>query len=203
MGTDSSTRADAGASDPPPRVDWLAGEDLRDGRRGRLGLTVLPGKRGASVRYPGRVYRGDLDRDLAALAGSGVVRLVLLVDDGELARWSDPAIVSRAAAAGLEVERHPMADGAAPRDAAAMDRVLASIHEARSRGDVAVACMGGVGRSGTVAACALVAAGWEADAAIARVRAVRHPTAVETGDQIAFVRTYRSGGAERSAKVAR
>ena len=194
---------DGGASDPPPRIDWLPREDLRDHRPGRLGLTVLPGKRGASARYPGRVYRADLDADLAALTAVGVVRLVLLVDDAELARWSDPGIVARASARGLEIDRHPIADGAAPRDAGAMDGLLASICDARERGDVAIACMGGVGRSGTVAACALVAAGWEADAAIKRVREVRHPTAVETGDQIAFVRTYRSGAADGSAKVAR
>ena len=35
---------------------------------GRLGMTVLPGKHGASTRYPGRVYRRDLERDLAGLA---------------------------------------------------------------------------------------------------------------------------------------
>jgi protein-tyrosine phosphatase len=193
---------DGGASDPPPRIDWLPREDLRDGRPGRLGLTVLPGKRGASERYPGRVYRADLDADLAALGAAGVVRLVLLVDDAELARWSDPAIVDRAAEGGIEIDRHPMADGAAPRDAEAMDRLLRSISDARGHGDVAIACMGGVGRSGTVAACVLVAAGWEPDAAIGRVREVRHPTAVETGDQMAFVRTYRSGATDGSAKVA-
>jgi protein-tyrosine phosphatase len=193
---------DVGTSDPPPRIDWIPRDDLRDERPGRIGLTVLPGKRGASLRYPGRIYRGDLDRDLAALREAGIVRLVLLVDDEELSRWSDANIVARAAATGLEVVRHPMADGTAPRDARTMDLVLASIDEGRARGDVAVACMGGVGRSGTVAACALVAAGWEAEAAIGRVREVRHPTAVETEDQIGFVRTYRSGGGESSAKVA-
>jgi protein-tyrosine phosphatase len=50
--------------------------------------------------------------------------------------------------------------------------------------------MGGVGRTGTVAACALVAAGWDASSAIAEVRRVRHPTAVETAEQEAFVEAF-------------
>jgi protein-tyrosine phosphatase len=191
-----------GPYDPPPRVDWIAAADLADGLPGRIGLTVLPGKRGASVRYPGRVYRGDVWQDLRALADAGIKRLVLLVDDDELGRWGDPAIVERGEAAGVEIERHPMPDGAAPRDAASMNAILASIRGARARGDVAVACMGGVGRTGTVAACALVAAGWDPDAAIARVRRVRHPSAVETPAQMAFVRKFHLERHEPDAKVA-
>jgi protein-tyrosine phosphatase len=60
--------------------------------------------------------------------------------------------------------------------------------------------MGGVGRTGTVAACALVAAGGSADDAIRRVRAVRHPTAVETSEQVAFVRAYERHVAARDAR---
>lgn len=180
----------ATAPDPPPDIDWLPATDLGDGRPGRMGMTVLPGKQGRSQRYPGRVYRADLDADLDALRRAGIRRLLLLVDDEELARWSDVAIVERAAGFGIEIERHPMPDGSPPGSTAAMDAILASLSEARSASDAAVACMGGVGRTGTVAACALVVAGWQPDAAIARVRQLRHPTAVETPSQEEFVRTY-------------
>jgi protein-tyrosine phosphatase len=152
-----------------------------------LGLTILPGKHGVSTRYPGRVYDRQLAPDLADLRAAGVVRLVLLVEDGELACWGpdlgteawDPPVV-----------RFPMPDGSPPRDLATMDRILASIDDARARGNVAVACMGGVGRSGTVAACALVALGASAGAAIAIVRQVRHPEAVETESQEQFVHAF-------------
>jgi protein-tyrosine phosphatase len=176
--------------DRPLRVDWLDAAGLRDGRRGRLGLTFLPGKHGASMRYPGRIYRRDLLEDLTALANAGVRLLVLLVEDGELDRWGDPAIVEIAASHGLQIERWPMRDGTAPATPAEMISILGSIERARDHGDVAVACMGGVGRTGTVAACALVAAGWAAADAIAEVRRVRHPTAVETDEQVTFVGTF-------------
>jgi len=179
--------------DPPPRIDWIPASDFADDLPGGIGLTVLPGKHGPSVRYPGRIYRGDLDEDLAALRGAEVVRLILLVDDRELHRWGDPGLVQRAGRLGIEVDRHPIPDGSPPADRSAMEAILASISVARARGPVAVACMGGVGRSGTVAACALVAAGWDPDAAIGRVRHVRHPTAVETPAQEEFVRKFHLG----------
>jgi protein-tyrosine phosphatase len=172
------------------RVDWLEPSSLTDDRPGRLGLTFLPGKHGASFRYPGRVYRRDLDEDVASLVRGGVATLILLVEDHELERWGSPAIVELAAAHGLAVERFPLADGTAPATRAEMGEILAAIDRAREAGDVAVACMGGVGRTGTVAACALVSAGWTAADAIAEVRRVRHPTAVETRDQVAFVEAY-------------
>jgi protein-tyrosine phosphatase len=174
--------------DSPIRVDWLDGREIGGG--GRLGMTILPGKHGASTRYPGLVYRRELRRDLDGLTALGVKRLLLLVDDGELARWGDVEVVARAAEAGLPITRRPMPDGTAPATAGEMDEILAGLSEARRSGDVAVACMGGVGRSGTVAACALVAAGASAAEAIARVRVVRHPTAVETHEQVAFVEAY-------------
>lgn len=175
--------------EPELRIDWLAPDELPGGLPGRLGLTFLPGKRGASTRYPGHTYRRDAARDLASMRDLGVVLLVLLVEDDELARWSDPDLVAVGTAAGLDVRRYPIRDGSAP-TADLMSRIQADIDAGRARGDVAVACMGGVGRTGTVAACALVRTGVDANAAIDRVREVRHPQAVETVEQERFVRAY-------------
>lgn len=176
--------------DPDLVVDWIGADALRDDRPGRLGLTFLPGKRGVSLRYPGRVYRRELARDIDTLRAAGVRRLVLLVTDDELERWGDPDIVARARDAGLAVDRFPMPDGSPPASMVEAETILGAVDAARADGDVAVACMGGVGRTGTIAACALVAAGWDPDDAVAEVRHVRHPTAVETDAQLAFVRAY-------------
>ncbi len=176
--------------DPDLRIDWLDASDLPDGLPGRLGLTFLPGKQGPSTRYPGRVYRREAAADLASMHRMGVRRLILLVEDEELREWSDPAMVELGLAAGVDVRRYPIPDGQPPASSALMDAILADVDDARGRGDVAVACMGGVGRTGTVAACALVRAGLTAEEAIATVRRVRHPTAVETREQEAFVTEY-------------
>ena len=182
--------ADHAGFDPPLRIDWIDSDLLSDGLPGRLGLTFLPGKQGASTRYPGRTYRRDMDGDFASLARSGVTRLMLLVEDDELARWSDSRIVERGALQGVGVRRHPMPDGQPPANVAEMQQILDEVREGRIHGNVAVACMGGVGRTGTVAACVLVEAGMDAATAIATVRSVRHPQAVETAAQEAFVRAF-------------
>lgn len=186
----SSPNADHAGFDPPLRIDWIDLGLLGDDRPGRIGLTILPGKRGISSRYPGRVYQRDLDDDVAALVRAGVRRLVLLVEDHELTRWSDPEIVGRGAAGGVEVLRYPIPDGQPPTGVDQLTAILDAIREGRLHGDVAVACMGGVGRTGTVVACALVDTGLSADDAIRAVRVVRHPQAVETAAQERFVRDY-------------
>ncbi|MBA2264419.1 MAG: protein-tyrosine-phosphatase [Chloroflexi bacterium] len=191
---------DSGSLDPPLRVDWLEPAELNDGAPGRLGMTSLPGKQGPSFRYPGRVYRRELGRDLDALRNGGIRHLLLLVEDEELDRWGDPEIVRHGAERGVTVDRRPLRDGNAPRSAREMDETLEALTAARHSGDVAVACMGGVGRTGTVAACALVAAGRTAAGAIERVREVRHPTAVETREQVAFVHAYERHVATRRGR---
>jgi protein-tyrosine phosphatase len=176
--------------DSPLHIDWLDIPAPRAEVTGRLGMTILPGKHGASVRYPGRVYRRDLDADLETLARADVSRLILLVEDQELERWGDREIVARAARHGVEVYRVPLPDGGAPATPAEMDEIVSLVDGGRHDGNVVVACMGGVGRTGTVAACALVAVGIAAPVAIATVRRARHPTAVETAEQQAFVMSY-------------
>ncbi len=180
--------------DAPLRIDWLDGaldgRSNEDGLPGRLGLTILPGKHGPSTRYPGRVYRRELGADLAALTAHGVRRLILLIDDAELRRWGDSAVVNKAAVAGIEILRHPMPDGGVPTSLGEMDAILDEARIGRAAGNVAVACMGGVGRTGMVAACALVSAGMAPADAIAHVRRIRHPEAVETAAQAAFVVAY-------------
>lgn len=176
--------------DPELRIDWVSAAQFRDGLPGRLGLTFLPGKRGISTRYPGRVYTRDLDSDLIAMRNAGAHLLLLLVEDAELERWGDRRIVERGAACGVEVIRFPIPDGSPPASLAEMQAMLDAVRAGRGDGDVAVACMGGVGRTGTVAACALVEAGMDAAAAVATVRGVRHPQAVETTRQERFVAAF-------------
>ncbi|MEO8510702.1 MAG: protein-tyrosine phosphatase family protein [Chloroflexota bacterium] len=178
---------DASASlDPPLRVDWLG----PDGEPERVGLTILPGKHGNSARYPGRVYRRDVERDLATLVELEVRHLILLVEDSELQRWGNLDIVERGSIAGVQIHRFPMVDGGTPRDLGEMQEILDTIRLGRRDGNVAVACMGGVGRTGMVAACHLVERGTAPRDAIATVRAVRHPEAVETHAQEQFVLRY-------------
>jgi len=65
-----------------------------------------------------------------------------------------------------------------------LDQTAAALDDAR------LVTLTGLGRSGTVAACYLLAAGIAPDAAIAAVRTARGPRALETTAQEGFVVTF-------------
>ena len=145
-----------------------------------LGLASDPGSwleegRLLACAYPRR------DAALAGLARRGVTVLVNLHK-----RAHDPVRLARY---GLTEVHLPVADFTAP-TLAQVDRGVAVIREALGTGGrVAVHCGAGLGRTGTLLACYLVAGGLDADVAIARGRGVR-PGAVETAGQAAAVATY-------------
>jgi protein-tyrosine phosphatase len=160
------------------RIDWI--ESALVGA-GRLGITLCPGRRDR-----GR----DLGTDLTQLRSQGATRLLCLLTDAEL-RWAGvPDLGPRAQAAGLTYRRFPIPDQGTPDVADAID-LARWCREATERGEaVVVTCMGGLGRSGTVAACFLVTGGMSTEAAIAAVRAARGPRALETAAQEDFVVTF-------------
>jgi nicotinamidase-related amidase len=161
------------------RVDWV--EPALD-PPGRLGITLCPGRRDR-----GR----DLGADLEQLRALRADRLVCLVTEAELDWAGVPDIGPRAEAAGLVYRWLPVPDQGTPSRAEAADLVR-WCREATGRGEsVVVTCMGGLGRSGTLAACVLVDAGLSPDAAIAAVRDARGPRALETLTQEDFVDTFR------------
>ena len=162
------------------RVDWMVTDVLGEGR---LGLTLCPGRRDR-----GR----ELGEDLGQLVADRVDRLLCLLTDSEL-EWAGVASLgSTAAAAGMEYRRVPIADQGVPEMEEAADLVRWCRAGLALGERVVVTCMGGLGRSGTIAACVLVDAGASPEAAIALVRAARGPRALETAAQEAFVYAFGS-----------
>ena len=118
--------------------------------------------------------RGNLDGDLALLTERGVGALVSLTEtplpDGALERH------------GLRGLHLPVADFHAPTTAQIL-AALAYVDAARVRGlAVAVHCLAGQGRTGTVLAAYLIRGGLPAEEAIAEVRAIC-PGAIESPPQ--------------------
>ncbi|MDQ3492628.1 MAG: ADP-ribosylglycohydrolase family protein, partial [Chloroflexota bacterium] len=173
----------------PLRLDRIdpASVPAAAGWTGSLGMTFLPGKR------DGRATRGNLHwRDLAADATAlrrshDVDTLLLLVEAHELASLGVGGAVAALEAAGLEVLHHPVPDMAVPSDRATYREVLAGVTQRLRDGrSVAVACVGGMGRTGTAVACLLVAAGLEPEAAARATREAR-PGTIERQVQLDFV----------------
>ena len=154
---------------------------LSDGVRVDSGHWVFP-DRLLACSYP---WGPD---GLSRLSERGITVIVNLHE-----RSHDPARLARA---GLTEIHLPVADFTAPspeqlaRGVHAIRRALAADQR------VAVHCQAGLGRTGTLLACYLVAMGLAPDAAVARIRAVR-PGSVETAEQYAaverFARRVKSG----------
>jgi ADP-ribosyl-[dinitrogen reductase] hydrolase len=178
-------------------VDWLGAELL--GLPGRIGLTRAPG-----AWWAGRPMVGDaaLLEDLHALVHRhGARLLVTLLEPHEIARLGDLGGAARRLS--LPWLHHPIPDMRPPRSPRAVRPVVARLLAEAGAGHAAVVhCWAGLGRTGTVAACALVARGRAAGEAVAAVRAVR-PGAVQTGEQEAFVAEFEAAWRRRPARAPR
>jgi ADP-ribosylglycohydrolase/protein-tyrosine phosphatase len=170
----------------PIRVDFLPVDAVT--LCGRIGMTFAPGK--CDLGQYGRWHR---DRNANLWRLREVYRtsvLVSPVEPHELQELKIADLYDRAREVGLEVLTLPIADGSVPPSLEAIaDLVRQILQHVQGGGNVALHCRGGLGRTGLVAACCLVALGATADAAIRIVRAAR-PRTVETGTQEEFVRKF-------------
>ena len=161
------------------RIDWLDADAL--GTPGGLGLTICPGRQDR-----GRSLAADLD----TCAEAGVRRVLTLLTDPGLERLGVQDLPRACAERDLGWHLHPIRDQGVP-SLEAMDGLVASTLGALGAGEpVLVHCMGGLGRSGTLAACVLVAQGHAPELAIQWVRQARGPRAVEVEAQEDFVRRF-------------
>lgn len=176
--------------EPDLRVDFLPRR--AHGLPGRLGLTAAPGR-----WWPGRDLdpESQLGRDLALLRDRyRTGALVTLMEAGELRARGLDHLLGEVRRAGLESLWFPVPDMGAPTSMEAARELVGRILDRMERRQtVVVHCLGGLGRSGTIAACVLAARGRSPERALGLVRRAR-PGAVQTEAQEAFVRAFANSG---------
>ncbi len=144
---------------------------------GRLFLMAMPGRQ--------RPLEGDIDKALAV----GVTRLVCLVPLDEVAAKS-PRYAQALASDELPwpVDLFPIENEHRPRELEPFARFVLELTEALREGErLLLHCAAGVGRTGTVAACVLVALGLGLEEALDTVRrAGSFPETAEQREVIAW-----------------
>jgi atypical dual specificity phosphatase len=154
----------------------------------RSALVVL---RGFSWVLPGQLAgcaKPHIAASCLALSERGVRTVLTLTEDPLPEVW--------VRAAGLEAVHLPVADMGAPSAEQLAEAVRVIDARLAAHKPVAVHCLGGIGRTGTVLAAYLVHHGLSADESIAHVRRVRKPS-IETAAQEEAVRAFARGRNER------
>src|SRR5687767_8154590 len=161
----------------------------------------LPGATLAAGPYPGF----DVET-IRTLLDAGIRGFIDLTQEGELDSY-EGLLDKEAQERGIEISysRFPIPDGHAP-DRDLMEQILDAIAEAHAAERITyVHCWGGIGRTGTVAACWLIEQGYSCDEALEMVQSlyqkyrkpsIHFPRSPETDAQHNFVRrwTKRSAG---------
>ncbi len=158
------------------RVDWIDHEAVAPGA---IGLTILPGRKD---------YSRSIDDDLKQLKLAGVDIIIPLITDDEFHNFGVDELLQEYYDNGFQVRRLPI-----------MDQLVCSEQEMRNLAEymnkhinagkkIMVHCVGGLGRSGMVAAAYLKYKGVDAGKAIETIRACRGPRAIESKPQEVFVR---------------
>ena len=160
-----------------PEVCWI-----RQAAMGRLAIMPRP--------------RGDdwLREEIRALRSKGVTRIVSLLQEREARALGLAAEALACEDHGLAFTSFPIPDRGVPNALGEVAQLVLSIDVTlRAGGAVAIHCRAGIGRSGLIAACVLVAQGLPRADAFPRISRARGLEVPDTDAQIAWLETFAQG----------
>lgn len=173
----------------PLRIDSLA---LPDG--GTIGMTICPGKkRPASMSGD---WDRDLNMDLQIVKDWGADIVITLLEDFEFKEVAVESLGEQVQALGMQWVHLPIPDKCAPGTEFlhGWHTRGAAVHACLAQGGkVLIHCMGGIGRTGTVAAQILMERGMPVTDAIVAIRHARQG-AIETAEQEQYLHSCRLEG---------
>lgn len=159
------------------RVDWLDNELIP---KGNIGLTILPGRKD---------YSRSVDEDLKQLKEYGVDTIVPLITADEFGHFGVSDLLEKYEEYGFNIHSLPIMDQLVSSEEEMVDMVHYLDRAVLKDEKVLLHCVGGLGRSGLVAASYLKYKGLNSDEAIKAVRKVRGPRTVESKIQEEFVKS--------------
>ena len=156
-------------------INWIDKDHIDI--KGRIGIGRAPGY--GSVRF----------EDFRSIKEQGVSKIYCLQEEDELQYLNSETIKQREQSLSeLEIEfvHSPIGDFRVPTPDQAKRLSKMIMNDVIGGKSILIHCMGGLGRSGTIAACSLVQYGLKPDEAINLVRKIR-PGTLETDEQVQFV----------------
>lgn len=155
-----------------------------------IGLDT-PGRLGISRRPEGG---GALDGQMAVLHQGMVDHVVSLLEPAEAASLGLAEEGEAAQRNGVGFYNFPITDHDTPADTTHYRRVAHAVDRRLRAGQaIVIHCRAGLGRAPSLAICALIEGGMNADEAILRVGRARGRPVPETDGQLEFIRAFAAG----------
>ncbi len=161
-------------------INWLSPKLLNTKKP--LGLMSAPGFISRSV-----------SKDIKHLKNEGVSTLVSLTDTSELELYKVHDLKKLLKLQNINHISSPIPNGMAPTKFQAKTLIKKILKLLENDMKVVIHCIGGFGRTGTIAACILVTNGMAPTQAIETVRNIR-PNSIETKIQEEFIKSFLSPG---------
>ncbi|TGN01321.1 dual specificity protein phosphatase family protein [Leptospira yasudae] len=163
------------------RIDYLKA-DRKESSLSRIGLTILPGRKDRDR---------NLENDIATIQKEGITHVLCLLTENEFLEYGVKDLRTEYQAHGLNVYHCPVLDQMAPLIDQAIPTLQWMDQALSQNGKLLIHCVGGLGRSGTLAAAYTI---WKeklgAEEAISLVRESRSARAIESGIQEEFLSNF-------------
>ncbi|MCH8078294.1 MAG: cyclin-dependent kinase inhibitor 3 family protein [Proteobacteria bacterium] len=156
---------------------------------GVIGMTPCPGKKEHNAIFGD--WDRDLDTDLRTIKDWGASALVSLMGKEEMAWYGIADLADKTTRLGMKHYHLPIIDMDIPDEHfdESWHRTGEKLRNYLLSGEsIVIHCLGGLGRTGTIAGRLLVELGVDAETAIQRIRAAR-PGSIQTDIQEAYVRS--------------
>jgi len=160
------------------RVDFIPSDILNNHF---LGITILPGRKD---------YSRNLDEDIKELKKLEIDVIIPLITEDEMEKYGIPELIKKYYDAGFEIMHLPINDQKTPSVEEVSDIINFISLKFVENKKILIHCVGGLGRSGMIAACYLKSIGLNSKDAIGIIREVRTVRAIETIEQETFVNEY-------------
>lgn len=163
------------AAEDELRIDYL--NEVNE-----IGMTILPGRKDR---------KRNLESDISVIKKQNIKKVICLISPDEFTQYGVPGLLEKYKASGLDVKHVSIVDQGIP-TAEEVKKLTSEINTSvTNKEKILIHCVGGLGRTGLLAACYLKEyRKLSAAESIQKVRQSRSPRAIESEAQEKFVQEY-------------
>jgi protein-tyrosine phosphatase len=162
-------------------IDYLQYDQPSSLDKNRIALSPLPGRKD---------HKRNLEQDLEQLRQENISNVMCLITKDELEHYGVKNLIQKFESAGMQVYHFPILDMGIPTKQETKTAINWLYGKVSLGEKGLIHCVGGLGRSGTIAACYLKTLGLSAEEAIKIVRKSRSQHAIENKAQEDFIANY-------------